>query len=608
MDVANDNQHTPEPSNDYTPLFLISWFFFPGIIQGFLWHWLFLSDQSYIENKGHLFSIGLFVFLFPLIVYLSVEKVHRWKPLVFGFALALLCAVLAYLSFEQFGLRDLSKKPLGVDDSWPFASSIAASFVIVAIAVPFFRTATQRHHGLTHYPSLFEFAWQQFVVVCFAVLFVLLVLGVLLLATKLLDAVGATFMEQIWEPEIMFPAVFASGALGMGITRQQPHIVKTTSQLFIGLLNVIQPLHLLLTLLFLGYVVFTGFQTLNDGRFISSVLMFTVALGLTLCTAAVGYEEKQKKSLFSNLWKLMALATLLVSMLSLWLVWQRLDQYGPTHLYLVVALLLLIGFVHAVGYCISLFPNSNAIKVIGRTNIVGALLALLIAIAAQLPWFNLVDYSVRNQLARIQAAGEPVDISKLRWMQRMAGQAGNNAIDQLYAQNAIELPVRAALYRRGRGGTESELSAKQQLAPLYESGSLKLIIPNSGLTETQQDNLEEYLVAQRLFKHNCITELNDCRVYIDVEMTDASVYALIVNKSAPQQLGISWAFLNANDGWSPRGADNAYLRRTELTMTSEQIDAFYNSLDSGVLPLTTVSVPAVTIGEKQINPLYGEMR
>jgi hypothetical protein len=304
----------------------------------------------------------------------------------------------------------------------------------------------------------------------------------------------------------------------------------------------------------------------------------------------------------------MALATLLVSMLSLWLVWQRLDQYGPTHLYLVVALLLLIGFVHAVGYCISLFPNSNTIKVIGRTNIVGALLALLIAIAAQLPWFNLVDYSVRNQLARIQAAGEPVDISKLRWMQRMAGQAGNNAIDQLYAQNAIELPVRAALYRRGRGGTESELSAKQQLAPLYESGSLKLIIPNSGLTETQQDNLEEYLVAQRLFKHNCITELNDCRVYIDVEMTDASVYALIVNKSAPQQLGISWAFLNANDGWSPRGADNAYLRRTELTMTSEQIDAFYNSLDSGVLPLTTVSVPAVTIGEKQINPLYGEMR
>jgi len=608
MDVANDTQYTPEPSNDYTPVFLLGWFFIPGIIQGFLWHWLFLSDQSYIENKGHLFSIGLFVFLFPLVFYLSVEKMHRWKPLVFGFALALMCAAFAYMSFEQFGLHGIAQKPPGVDEFWPYASSTAASFVIVAVALPFFRTATQRQYGLTHYPSLFEFAWQQFVVVCFAVLFVLLVLGVLLLATELLDAVGATFMEHIWEPEIMFPTVFASGALGMGITRQQPHIIKTTSQLFIGLLNVIQPLHLLLTLLFLGFVVFTGFHTLNDGRFISSVLMFTVALGLSLCTAAVGYEEKQKKSIFSNLWKLMALATLLVSMLSLWLVWQRLDQYGPTHLYLVVALLLLIGFVHAVGYCISFFPNTNAIKVIGRTNIVGALLALLIAIAAQLPWFNLVDYSVRNQLARIQAAGEPVDISKLRWMQRMAGQAGNNALDQLYAQNTIELPVRAALYRRGRSGSDSVLSAKQQLEPLYQSGSFKLLSPNTELTEQQQDNLEEYLVAQRLFEHNCITEQNECRVYIDAKLSNAGLYALIINRSSPEQLGISWAFKNANDGWSPRGVDNTYLRRTELSVTPEQIDAFYNSLELGTLPLTTVAVPAVTLGEQQINPLYGDMK
>ncbi len=609
MDNTQDSSQVPEQSNDYSPAFLIRWFLIPGLIQGFAHYWLFLSDQDIIEHDGLLLALGLFAFLFPAVIYLSVEKTQQWQPVVFGFALALLCAVLAYLSYQNFALPESFVEPgYGrIDKSWPYVSSIAASFVIAVVAIPFFRTATQRQSGFTHYPSLFEFAWQQFVVACFSLLFLLLVLGVLRLATSLLGAVGADFMEPIWEPEILAPLAFASAALGAGITRQQPQIIKSASQLFLGLLNVVQPLHLLLTVIFLVYVISTKFQSLNDSRLISSILMFTVALGLSLCTAAVGFEKKQKQGLFSQLWKFMALATLLVSLLSLWLVWRRLDNFGPTHLYLVVSLLLFVGFVHAVGYCVAFFTKSNAEQVVGKTNVIGALLALAIAILVQLPMFNLVNYSVSTQVDRINAKGDPVDIHKLRWMQRMAGRPGNDAIDKFYSDAVLALPVRSEFYTR-RWNQQTTETPQQQLAPLYASNHFKLLSPHYELTDGQRNNLEVYLTrVSHQFKAFCLKEINVCRVYIATELEeDGSLAMLAIRKR--DILIIEWASRNEQDSWSNREYKLDYLRSVSISATDANVKAFFDSLDRGELPVTSVTLPVVQIGEELINPIVGEIK
>ena len=614
MDTTQLNQHASEPSDDYTPWFLICWFLIPGLVQGIIYYYLFISDQERIQHEGVLLALGLFVFICPLVIYLSVEKVNRLLPLVFGVALALLCATLAYFAYQGFALPE-SMMQGHMDSSWPYVSSITASFVIVTISIPFFRTATQRQFGLTHYPSLFEFAWQQFVVACFAVLSVLLVMGVLLLATNLLRAVGATFMEHIWEPEIMFPLAFGAGALGVGITRQQPHIIKASSQLFLGLLKVLQPLHLLLSVIFLGYVVSTGFQTLDSSRLVSSILMFTVALGITLCSAAVGYEVAQKKGLFSNLWKLMGLVTLLISLLSLWLVWDRLSNYGPTHLYLVVSILLFVGFIYAVGYCLSLLPKSDSVKTVGNTNIFGALLALAIAILVQLPVFNLVSYSVKSQLARIEASDAEVDVSTLRWMQQMAGKSGNVALDQLYAQNSagVDLPARFELYRRfntrfSDNNNINGSTAKERLAPLYDTGRFKILSSGTELSADQKNELEIYLTGDPMFNIECVNAKNECRVFVVTELEQGSVFSLVLIRIAFDALQISWIYKSANDGWVQEGPNNNYVESSFLNLSAESIDEVFKKLDQGELPITSVSVPAVSIGGELLNPWYGQVK
>ena len=614
MDTTQPDQLSPELSETHTPIFLIGWFLVPGLIQGLLYYYLFLSDQMPIKNEAMLLALGLFVFIAPLVIYLSVEKLHRLLPVVFGIVVAMLCATLAYYAHLSFALPDSMIKG-GMDGSWPYSSSFAASFVIVTISIPFFRTATQRQFGFAHYPSLFEFAWQQFVVACFAVLSTLLVMGVLLLATKLLGAVGATFMEHIWEPEFMFPLAFGAGALGIGITRQQPHIIKASSQLFLGLLKILQPLHLLLSAIFLGYVVSTGFQTLDNSRLISSILMFTIALGISLCSSAVGYEEVQKKGLFSNLWKLMALVTLLISLLSLWLVWNRLTHYGPTHLYLAVSLLLAIGFVYAVGYCFSLLPKSNAVKIIGNTNIFGALLALTIAILVQLPMFNLVEYSVKSQLARMQSNNTEVDISTLRWMQQKAGKVGNAAIDRLYSQNTaeVELPERSELYKRvyyGFSGhtNNQNLTSAERLAPLYESGQFKMLSSGSELNQEQRNELEVYLAGDPMFYFNCVESKSECRVFLVTELEQDSDYALILARIASNSLEVSWIYKSANDGWVQEGPNNMYVETSFLNLDPDNIDNLLQKLDQGELPITSVSVPAVSIGGELVNAWYGNIK
>jgi len=412
----------------------------------------------------------------------------------------------------------------------------------------------------------------------------------------------------------MFPLAFGAGALGVGITRQQPHIIKASSQLFLGLLKVLQPLHLLLSVIFLIYVASTGFQTLDNGRLISSILLFTVALGITLCSAAVGYEEAQKKGLFTNLWKLMALVTLLISLLSLWLVWNRLSNYGPTHLYLVVSILLIVGFIYAAGYCFSLLPKSNSINIIGNTNIFGALLALVIAILVQLPLFSLVDYSVESQLARIEANDGEVDVSTLRWMQQMAGKSGNSALDQLYAQNSagVELPARSELYQRVftrfSNNNNQGLTSKEQLKPLYESGQLKMLSSVGELTPEQKDELEVYLAGDPMFYINCVEPKNECRVFVVTELEQGSDFALILARFAHNSLQVSWIYKSENDGWVQEGPENNYVETSFLNLDSDSIDEMFKKLDQGELPITSVSVPAVSIGGELLNPWYGQLK
>jgi len=143
---------------------------------------------------------------------------------------------------------------------------------------------------------------------------------------------------------------------------------------------------------------------------------------------------------------------------------------------------------------------------------------------------------------------------------------------------------------------------------LYESGQFKMLSSGSELNQEQRNELEVYLAGDPMFYFNCVESKSECRVFLVTELEQDSDYALILARIASNSLEVSWIYKSANDGWVQEGPNNMYVETSFLNLDPDNIDNLLQKLDQGELPITSVSVPAVSIGGELVNPWYGNIK
>jgi len=261
---ANDS-HGLSPNSTLDPyknfLGFLIWFFIPGVLVGIGLDQLAFLESSehpnqalfgwFQEDPNNLITGFQALFIFSTAHYLVTTSGHRLSSLLFATLLTALCVWLQLSMTDRFYGHEAVAHGR---QQWPWGLSIAATIVISGIAIPYFRTLFHRRQSFNHYPTLFEFAWNQSVVLLLGLVFVGIITALMAVAAALFKTIGIDINRYIWESEILFPIMASAFASGIAISRQYENVIHALVSLITSLFRALLPIQLLVVLIFLGFI------------------------------------------------------------------------------------------------------------------------------------------------------------------------------------------------------------------------------------------------------------------------------------------------------------------------------------------------------------------
>ncbi|MEE9319813.1 MAG: DUF4153 domain-containing protein [Granulosicoccus sp.] len=590
-----------------TPGSLVWQFLLPGLIQGAALYWLleWVDDNQY---DIRLLALTWFLAIAPLAHHLVTTEGHRRSSITMSVVLGALCALLAWGMASRFGWGEASV----VSTNYPIPQAVFCSIVICVVALPFYRTRIQRQAAWNDYPTLFEFSWNQTVSAVVGGGFMLVVFAVLGLTIALFDVLGFDLEEILWRREVLMPIAGGAFGLGVGITRTRHAIVHGTRYLLISLLRALLPVHVLVTGGFVLVAAFQGLDAIDTGISVTFVLLLAVALALTLCSAAVGDTEKPDGRVLGWLCRVQSVLVLFMSLLAVWALWQRIDQYGLTQDRLLAAVLVSVFFLYGATYAATVFVPAQA-RALQQINIVMALLTMIVAMLLMTPLLDLPSIAARQQIARLGSGELLTEEVDLGWLRFDAGLAGVDALDRLR-----ELPLARTETMRSRladlDSSENKrdyyalLLGQDERAELFSATgvtSVYIIRPTADDADSDRaaDRLFSELASMPIFDQLCIEKTRDCAIVeTDVLKTGSREY-LVAIRGSKEVVWIDW-FVEADDkNWLLyRGAMIWEAFSSATHATPAEIDTFFKQLKSGEPMMVPVTLPALLVGDQQLVP------
>ena len=290
------------------------------------------------------------------------------------------------------------------------------------------------------YAALFRFAWRNVLILGLSALFTLIFWGLLQLCAELFQLIGIDFFNRLFDHSWFYYPVLAV-VFGVGIM-----LFRSLESLLDTILRVLQifsqwllPLLLVIALLFLLALPFTGLQVLWDtGKGTALILSL---LGLLLFFINAVYQHGGHVPYARWLHRLLYLGVLLLpifSMIAAYGLYLRLQQYGFTveRGWALVTWAFLTAF--CLGYAWLILRRGNAwTQGLGQINGVLGILLVITLMVLSSPWVDFRKISAHHQLTRFQ---QNHDFSNLDiwYLSYHLGRPGYLAIEQLkteYADN-----------------------------------------------------------------------------------------------------------------------------------------------------------------------------
>lgn len=617
-DTVATSQNTDAALTPFTGgLGLFSLFLLPGLIVGVLLNQVsvYESLQASVyeqlpaplygfsewldERQYHVFTVYQAILIVSTTHYLTTSNGHRWSSFIFSLILTLLCVSIQWYStgrFVNYGETELTGQ------EWPRVLSMALTVVLGGIAIPFYRTIFQRKQSFTHYSSLFEFGWNQSVVMVLAALFVGVVQILILVATVLFNTIGIDVAPYVWDSSFQMPVMFASFAVGIGISRQYESVIHALVSLITGLFRALLPIQILIVVVYIGMVALSGHNNFDSARELKIVFLIAVGIGLTLCTAAVGHKNTPISKWLSISWRSMSIASVCLSIVAVYLVIERIKSYGYTHVHSLAGVLTLIGLLYSAGYAVSALLKNRGPDCFKRVNIYGSLVVFFVAIAIQTPMFDLVTHAAENQSIRIKRDGDPVASWKLKWLEQQAGAAGQRVLDELYADASFDLPPRSSLSRI-RGGNATLEDRINEWHQAVQVGSLGIQPGPFAESSELVDALRKELTLDWHFKDHCLENRKECRVMITDDIALDRTLALVISRVAPTEIAIGWYRLDDDDNWQGEiynfsGSGSINLGDGEMDILNQ----FFEDFDNGIIRRKKIEVNAFALDGEVIFP------
>ncbi len=392
----------------------------------------------------------------PLLLLLGLEdRDQRRTTLVVTVFFALLALLGAYIGWQA--------TPSG---GFPFDSIVAAYILPLLLgcflALLFLRPVVLRR--APDYAELFADSWCNALVAGLCWALALGVFGILMLWGELFRVIGIDFFRDLFtEDWFLFPVLSVAVGFGIFIFRGLAGVIGGIAGLLQGLMRLLLPLVLLVTALFLGALPFTGLEPLWDTGNGTALLMALNLFSLFALNAV--YQRGDGNAYPTPAHHLLCVGVALlpaISLLALYGLYLRVDQYGWTVARCWALLISLLATLLSIGYAGAVLRfRAQWVGRLAQVNLPmgGLILALIVLLNSPLLDFRKIALaSQQNRVERGEIELEQFDFFDARqnmgrpaylWMQELMQQYGesNPELAQLLRDPPRPEPPPSALAR-----------------------------------------------------------------------------------------------------------------------------------------------------------------
>ena len=467
-------------------------FLLPGAAQGFAIWYLVESGMDGAPGVG-LIALLMAVLAVPVAHVLTTTRGRRLAALAYAVILGAVIAGLYLLAAASFGADLALEGPLT-------AICAACSIIIAYISAPFFRTVAERGERPTHYPSLFEFAWNLPVVGAAGALFTGALWIVLAIWAALFDLIGIDFFADLFFHEATVCVVsFAAFGVAAGIVRQREAIILALRGVLFALLKLLAPVLAVATILFAAAALVQGLDDLWADWSATSVMVAAIAGALVLSNAVIGEAGTPENPVLRWAVRGQALVLPVLAGFAVYGLWLRIHDYGLTVERIYAAIIVAIAAAYAIAYFIfAVLPRGHAYLRQANIALAGAIFA--IAIVVQTPLFNAWEWSARDQVDRLEAGTVSPQQFDYAYLRFDLGPAGERALDRIAADESlpdhayIVEQVAAVREAESRYAFEPEMRLTgSRLEAAIDSGRLLVLPEGAMLGEDFLPHLQQQL-------------------------------------------------------------------------------------------------------------------
>ena len=406
-------------------------------------------------------------------------------------------------------------------------------YVLLSFIQAYFKTGQVR----PPYPDLFDFAWNNIIILIIAQVFTGIFWGLLALWAALFKVIGITFFDQVfYNAYFSYPVLATVFAFALYVGRTQAQAVVTVRRIILAIFKGLLPLLAIIIVLFLAALPFMGLKPLWATGTATS-LMLTLQIFLAIFLNAV-YQDGRNAAPYPAWLRAAVRVALIVlpiyTLLCAYALYLRIDQHGwSTDRFWAVLLTIVVGL-HVFGYAAAALRRSPVwMSGIAPVNIGIAVVVIVLAILVNSPVIDARRISAHSQVARLYAGDISAAHFDFEYLRFQLGKAGKVALEQLRdikdhpEADKIRTSAQTALAKTERwappiGSVTTEDELRGHLV-LYPQGTLF------------DKNFLQYLLTQKddwQIKH-CIAINQHCAVLaLDLDNNRVAEYMVFNNNNS----------------------------------------------------------------------------
>lgn len=332
---------------------------------------------------------------------------------------------------------------------------------------------------IASYNTYFDEAWKKALQLILGIIFCGMMWSILFLGSELLSIIGFDwFKELIKNKYFIYISSLLALAISVQVSDTQPKIIDGTRRLILSVLAWLLPLIVIIGIIFLSSLLFTGLQPLWDANKSSSSFIFSASAFFVLLINAAyqkGEDEKIINPALKASIKIGSLIILIFGLIAAYDLYIRTRQYGFTEIRLMGFIAAYINISYGLFYSLAIFTKNPFMNLIEKTNIIMAWIFAIIFTAILTPWGDLAKVGVNSQINMLKNGKVPVEKFDFGYLLWKSGKYGKDQV---------------AILKKDPKYQSFIIAAESQDRFAYYQNQNKLSNPQANIVKVNMDKIE----------------------------------------------------------------------------------------------------------------------